>query len=60
MITHDLGVVAGMCERVNVMYAGMFMETGQRRPAVRLAASPYTLGLLESIPRLDAPRQRDS
>ena len=57
LITHDLGVVAGMCERVNVMYAGMFMETG---PADRLFATPrhpYTLGLLESIPRLDASRR---
>jgi oligopeptide/dipeptide ABC transporter ATP-binding protein len=57
MITHDLGVVAGMCERVNVMYAGMFVETG---PAERLFAQPrhpYTLGLLQSVPRLDAARQ---
>jgi oligopeptide/dipeptide ABC transporter ATP-binding protein len=57
LITHDLGVVAGMCERVNVMYAGMFVETA---PADRLFASPrhpYTLGLLQSVPRLDAPRR---
>jgi oligopeptide transport system ATP-binding protein len=57
LITHDLGVVAGMCERVNVMYAGMFMETA---PADWLFASPrhpYTLGLLQSVPRLDAPRR---
>jgi len=57
LITHDLGVVAGMCERVNVMYAGMFMETGS---ADRLFASPrhpYTLGLLQSVPRLDAARR---
>jgi oligopeptide/dipeptide ABC transporter ATP-binding protein len=57
LITHDLGVVAGMCERVNVMYGGMFMETA---PAEDLFASPrhpYTLGLLESIPRLDSSRR---
>jgi oligopeptide/dipeptide ABC transporter ATP-binding protein len=57
LITHDLGVVAGMCERVNVMYGGMFMETAT---ASRLFASPrhpYTVGLLESIPRLDATRR---
>jgi oligopeptide/dipeptide ABC transporter ATP-binding protein len=57
LITHDLGVVAGMCERVNVMYGGMFMETA---PAEEIFASPrhpYTLGLLESIPRLDASRR---
>ena len=57
MITHDLGVVAGMCERVNVMYAGMFMETGSADQLFDSPRHPYTLGLLESIPRLDAPRQ---
>ncbi len=40
LITHDLGVVAGMCERVNVMYGGMFMETGLGRAAVRQPAAP--------------------
>ena len=40
LITHDLGVVAGMCERVNVMYGGMFMETGTRRPDLRSPAPP--------------------
>jgi len=57
LITHDLGVVAGMCERVNVMYGGMFMETA---PVLELFARPrhpYTLGLLQSIPRLDASRR---
>jgi oligopeptide/dipeptide ABC transporter ATP-binding protein len=57
MITHDLGVVAGMCERVNVMYAGMFMETGGADQLFDSPRHPYTLGLLESIPRLDAPRR---
>jgi oligopeptide transport system ATP-binding protein len=57
MITHDLGVVAGMCERVNVMYAGMFMETGSADQLFDSPRHPYTLGLLESIPRLDAPRR---
>jgi oligopeptide/dipeptide ABC transporter ATP-binding protein len=57
MITHDLGVVAGMCERVNVMYAGMFMETGSADQLFDAPRHPYTLGLLESIPRLDAPRK---
>ena len=57
MITHDLGVVAGMCERVNVMYAGMFMETGSADQLFDSPRHPYTLGLLESIPRLDAPRK---
>jgi oligopeptide transport system ATP-binding protein len=57
LITHDLGVVAGMCERVNVMYAGMFMETGAADQLFATPRHPYTLGLLESIPRLDASRR---
>ncbi|NDU78988.1 ATP-binding cassette domain-containing protein, partial [Actinomadura sp. DSM 109109] len=43
MITHDLGVVAGMCERVNVMYAGMFMETGTADRLFAQPRHPYTL-----------------
>jgi oligopeptide/dipeptide ABC transporter ATP-binding protein len=58
LITHDLGVVAGMCERVNVMYAGMFMETGSAEHIFDTPRHPYTLGLLQSVPRLDAPRGR--
>src|ERR687886_786634 len=57
LITHDLGVVAGMCERVNVMYAGMFMETGSAEQLFEKPRHPYTLGLLQSIPRLDAARR---
>jgi oligopeptide transport system ATP-binding protein len=57
LITHDLGVVAGMCERVNVMYGGMFMETGTAEQLFARPRHPYTLGLLESIPRLDAKRK---
>jgi len=56
MITHDLGVVAGMCERVNVMYGGMFMETGPVHSIFARPRHPYTLGLLQSVPRLDARR----
>jgi len=58
LITHDLGVVAGMCERVNVMYAGMFVETGSADQVFDSPRHPYTLGLLQSVPRLDAPRAR--
>jgi oligopeptide transport system ATP-binding protein len=58
MITHDLGVVAGMCERVNVMYAGMFMETGTASRLFSHPRHPYTLGLLQSVPRLDAGRRQ--
>jgi oligopeptide/dipeptide ABC transporter ATP-binding protein len=57
LITHDLGVVAGMCERINVMYAGMFMETGRAEHLFERPRHPYTLGLLQSIPRLDAVRK---
>ena len=56
LITHDLGVVAGMCERVNVMYSGMFMETGSATKLFSQPRHPYTVGLLQSIPRLDAVR----
>ena len=57
LITHDLGVVAGMCERVNVMYAGMFVETGSAEQLFGSPRHPYTLGLLQSVPRLDAARR---
>jgi oligopeptide transport system ATP-binding protein len=57
LITHDLGVVAGMCERVNVMYAGMFMEIGNAEQLFNRPRHPYTLGLLQSVPRLDAERK---
>jgi oligopeptide transport system ATP-binding protein len=57
LITHDLGVVAGMCERVNVMYAGLFMETGSATQLFARPRHPYTLGLLQSVPRLDTSRR---
>ncbi|GAB3121687.1 ABC transporter ATP-binding protein [Streptomyces calidiresistens] len=56
MITHDLGVVAGLCDRVNVLYAGKVVEAAERRPLFSDPAHPYAHGLLGSIPRLDAPR----
>ncbi len=58
LITHDLGVVAGSCERVNVMYGGMFVETGSAEQVFGMPRHPYTLGLLQSVPRLDTPRGR--
>jgi oligopeptide/dipeptide ABC transporter ATP-binding protein len=57
LITHDLGVVAGMCERVNVMYAGTLVETGTAAQVFAHPRHPYTLGLLQSVPRLDVGRQ---
>jgi len=56
MITHDLGVVAGLCDSVNVMYAGRVVETAGRRELFAHPRHRYTEGLLASIPRLDAPR----
>ncbi len=54
LITHDLGVVAGMAQRINVMYAGFVVETGPTVDIFAHPAHPYTVGLLHSIPRLDA------
>jgi peptide/nickel transport system ATP-binding protein len=56
MITHDLGVVAGLCDEVNVLYAGRVVEKAQRHELFAQPRHPYTHGLLASIPRLDAPR----
>jgi oligopeptide transport system ATP-binding protein len=53
LITHDLGVVAGMCERVLVMYAGRIVEEGPTRALFKTPRHPYTRALLASIPRLD-------
>jgi oligopeptide/dipeptide ABC transporter ATP-binding protein len=58
LITHDLGVVAGMCERVNVMYAGLFVEAAPADVIFARPRHPYTLGLLQSVPRLDAGRRQ--
>jgi oligopeptide transport system ATP-binding protein len=57
LITHDLGVVAGMCERVHVMYGGLIMEAGSADQLFARPRHPYTLGLLQSVPRLDATRR---
>jgi peptide/nickel transport system ATP-binding protein len=56
MITHDLGVVAGLCETVNVLYAGRIVERAQRHRLFSTPRHPYTHGLLRSIPRLDSPQ----
>ena len=53
LITHDLGVIAGVADRVAVMYAGTIVETGSVDDVFYLARMPYTLGLLGSIPRAD-------
>jgi oligopeptide transport system ATP-binding protein len=56
LITHNLGVVAGMCERVMVMYAGKVVESGPTLDVFAHPKHPYTWSLLRSIPRLDAER----
>ncbi|MEO6988963.1 MAG: ABC transporter ATP-binding protein [Aquihabitans sp.] len=53
LITHDLGVVAGMADRVTVMYAGRMVEAGTVDDVFDNIAHPYTFGLLSSLPRLD-------
>jgi oligopeptide/dipeptide ABC transporter ATP-binding protein len=58
LISHDLGVIAEMCGRVVVLYAGRVVEDGAVRAIFRNAAHPYTRGLLQSIPRLDDERRR--
>jgi oligopeptide transport system ATP-binding protein len=56
LITHDLGVVAGIVDRVNVMYAGYMVESAPVRDTFADPRHPYTLGLMASIPRLDQIR----
>ncbi|GGP88844.1 ABC transporter ATP-binding protein [Streptomyces roseolilacinus] len=53
LITHDLGVVADVADRIAVMYAGRIVETAPVHDLYRAPAHPYTQGLLDSIPRLD-------
>ncbi len=57
LITHDLGVVAGMADRVVVMYAGRIVEEGTLDELFYEPRHPYTLGLLSSLPRLDSDRR---
>jgi oligopeptide transport system ATP-binding protein len=56
-ITHDLGVVAGLCDRVIVMYGGRVMEESPTTGLYKDPRHPYTLGLLKSVPRLDEDRK---
>jgi len=57
MITHDLGVVAGVADKINVMYAGYIVESAPAEELFAKPRHPYTLGLLRSIPRIDEPRK---
>ena len=58
LITHDMGVVADIADRVVVMYAGRIVEQGTKSELFRNPQHPYTWGLLNSIPRLDRPKSR--
>jgi peptide/nickel transport system ATP-binding protein len=58
MVSHDLSVVAGLADRIAVMYAGEIVETGSTARVFSHPRHPYTLGLLACIPRLDAPRTK--
>jgi oligopeptide/dipeptide ABC transporter ATP-binding protein len=57
IITHNLGVVARYAKRVNVMYAGRIVESGPAAAIYHDPHHPYTMALLQSVPRLDRPRQ---
>ena len=56
LITHNMGVIASMCDRVAVMYAGEIVEEAPVDELFANARHPYTMGLLRSIPRVDQPR----
>ena len=58
LITHDLGVVAEVAERVMVMYAGEIVESGLVKDLFRSPLHPYTIGLMESIPTLETTQQK--
>ena len=57
-ITHDLGVVAGMVDKVIVMYSGYVVEQARVRDLYHETSHPYTLGLLQSLPKVDTKRER--
>ncbi len=58
LITHDLGIAAGMCQRVAVMYAGRIVESGSVHDIYKRAAHPYTQALLASIPHFGQRKSR--
>jgi oligopeptide transport system ATP-binding protein len=60
MITHDLGVIAGLCDQVLVMYAGRVMEYGSVEAIFAEPSHPYTRGLLHAMPRIDADQHTEA
>lgn len=59
LISHDLGVIAGMCDHILVMYAGKVMEYAVAESIFTKPKHPYTIGLLNSVPRLDQKQKED-
>ena len=57
-VTHDLGVVAKLCDRVSLMHSGMILEQGKVSDVFQSPSHPYTRSLLEAIPRYDKPREK--
>ena len=57
-VTHDLGVVAKLCDRVSLMHSGMILEQGKVSEVFQSPSHPYTRSLLEAIPRYDKPREK--
>ena len=60
LITHNLGIVAGLCDRVAVMYAGRMVEIAPRDELFDDPHHPYTVGLLDCVPRVDRSRPASS
>lgn len=58
MITHNLGIISELCQRVAVMYAGRIIEEGSVEEVFAHPAHPYTVGLLNALPKLTGPRER--
>jgi oligopeptide/dipeptide ABC transporter ATP-binding protein len=58
VITHDLGIVAKICHRVAVMYAGRIVETAEVRALFKRPVHPYTIALLQCLPKLETPTER--
>ncbi|MEC9312203.1 MAG: ABC transporter ATP-binding protein, partial [Pseudomonadota bacterium] len=58
LISHDLGVISDMCDRVAVMYCGRVVETGPAERVFAAPSHPYTRGLLAALPDIDGPRRR--
>lgn len=58
LVTHDMGVIAETCDRVAVMYAGRIVEIGPVHEVIHRPAHPYTVGLMGSIPSMDADREQ--